>query len=432
MKKNVCFIFLLLGILNLIKAQQVMTPDEAVSIALKNNYDILVALNDAAIDSINNTAGNAGMLPSLAVNGTGNYAVNNVHQKNQNGVETSYSGIRVNAINVGPALNWTLFDGGKMFVTKKRLSEIEALGELQFKVKVMQTVYEVILAYYDVVRQKQQLSSIKVVIAYNLENVKILGVSFDAGLTPKTNLLQAKIDLNVYQENAINQQSVILNSKRTLNGLLGRDPSVAFEVADSIPLSYTPDSTMLLQKLYSTNTAVLAAQKQVDVARLITRENTSLLFPKVNVTAGYNFNFSNNAASPIVSNRTNGVQFGGSFSIPLFQGGNTLREIKTSKIQVLTAQDQFENTKLQVNMQLQNALMDFENQKNLLHIEKDNALLAKENLDISTQRLRYGQTTTLEVHLAQDSYVQSLTRLLNFEYNLKAAETRLKQLLAEL
>ena len=96
-------------------------------------------------------------------------------------------------------------------------------------------VYDVILAYYDVVRQKQQLASINEVITYNLERVKISQTAFDAGLSPKTNLLQAKIDLNVYQENAINQQSVIIAAKRTLNQFLGRNADISFEVLDSIP-----------------------------------------------------------------------------------------------------------------------------------------------------------------------------------------------------
>ena len=57
-------------------------------------------------------------------------------------------------------------------------------------------------------------------------------------------------------------------------------------------------------------------------------------------------------------------------------------------------------------------------------------MLTKENLDISTQRLKLGQTTSIEVHFAQENYVQSCTRLINFEYTLKIAETKLKQLLS--
>jgi outer membrane protein TolC len=67
-----------------------------------------------------------------------------------------------------------------------------------------------------------------------------------------------------------------------------------------------------------------------------------------------------------------------------------------------------------------------------LQIEKSNTALAKENLDISMERLRLGQTTSLELHQAQESYVDSHTRLTNFEYILKVAETKLKQLLSAL
>jgi outer membrane protein len=89
-------------------------------------------------------------------------------------------------------------------------------------------------------------------------------------------------------------------------------------------------------------------------------------------------------------------------------------------------------TKLQIDVQLENAIMDFEEQQRLLEIEMANDALAKENLDISMQRLRLGQTTALEVRQAQESYVDSRTRLISFSYNLKVAETRLKQLIAAL
>ncbi|HMD68679.1 MAG TPA: TolC family protein, partial [Chitinivibrionales bacterium] len=62
-------------------AQPLLTADEAVSIALKNNYDILVARNDAEIAKVNNTPGNAGMLPTIAVAGSDNYSLNTGYEK---------------------------------------------------------------------------------------------------------------------------------------------------------------------------------------------------------------------------------------------------------------------------------------------------------------------------------------------------------------
>jgi outer membrane protein len=432
MKKISSAFCLLFTSLALSHGQRLLSPEDAVSIALKNNYDILVARNDADIDKTNNTAGNAGMLPNVALTGSDNYSLNSVHQKLPGGTETNTPSLNTNAINAAATLNWTLFDGGKMFVTRSKLNEIEALGELQFKDKVMQTVYNVIVAYYDVVRQKQQLSSINEAISYNKERVKILQTTFDAGLSAKNTVLQAKIDLNVYFENAVNQKTVIQTSRRTLNQLLSRDADSTFEVTDSIPLNYTPDKNALLQSLYQTNATVLALQKEIDVAKLSLKEYNSLHLPKVNFNAGYNFAQTDNPSSSVLQNRTVGPQIGGSINIPIFQAGNVNRQIATAKLQLQTAQYNLDNAKVQINTQLQNALTLFDNQQKLFAIERENFSLAKENLDISMQRLRLGQTTSLEVHLAQDSYEESLTRLINFQYNIKVAETKLKQLMAQL
>ena len=80
-------------------------------------------------------------------------------------------------------------------------------------------------------------------------------------------------------------------------------------------------------------------------------------------------------------------------------------------MELQSAQYNLDNVKLQANTDLQNALTDFENQQRLLQIEKNNNQLAKENMEISLQRLRLGQTTSLEVHQAQENYVQSSTQI---------------------
>ena len=217
MNKTFISILIILVSVSLSQAQKLLTPEEAISIALKNNYDILIARTAADINKVNNTAGNAGMLPDIGITGSDIYNLNNVNQNLSNGTRIISSNADANTLNAGIALDWTLFDGGKMFITKKKLTEIENLGEVQYKDTVMQTMYDVTVAYFNVVKQKQQLESYNEVINYNQERVKILQASFNAGLSPKTDLLQSQIDLNVYLENAIEQQTVIIASKRSLN-----------------------------------------------------------------------------------------------------------------------------------------------------------------------------------------------------------------------
>lgn len=425
-------IFLLLMLYTTIQAQNVLTSEKAVNIALKNNFDILVARNDADIARINNTKGNAGMLPTVNVNGSGSYSYDNVNQKLSSGTVNKYSAQSSTLITTNAELSWTLFDGGKMFVTKNKLNEIQALGELQFQTKVLETMYNVIAAYYDIVKQKQQLKSMNEAISYNNERVTIAQTGFDAGSLLKNDLLQAKIDLNVVMENAINQQYAISEAQKTLNRMLGQDPNTIFEVSDSISLLYTPDRNELLQKLNSSNASILSFQKQIDIARLTLKENQKGYLPTLSFRGGYYLSQTVNSEGSTLRNRSYGPQVGGTLSIPIYNGGETKRKISIARKELQSAEYDLENVKLQVNIELQNTLTDFENQQHLLQIEKENNKLAKENIEISLQRLRLGQTTSLEVHLAQESYVQSCTRLTNFEYYLKIAETKLKQLISSL
>jgi outer membrane protein len=430
MKKIIQVILILLCI-NSLRAQKVLTAQDAINIALKNNYDILVAQNDADMDKINNTAGNAGILPSVSLNASDNYSIFNVYQKLADGTTSSSSGSKTNSLNANVALSWTLFDGGKMFITKRKLDEYEKLGELQFKERVLQTVYNVISAYYNIVKQKQLLQSLNKVFEYNQERVNILQTGFNAGLTPKNNLLQAKIDLNVNHENSFNQKTLIIASKRALNQLIVMNiDSVSFDVEDTILIPYKPDKEDLMKKIYTSNISVLSQQKQIDISNLVLKENQKLRFPKINLNSSYGFQQYDYSTGSFQISRNIGPQIGGSISVPLFQGGNINRQINLAKLQVKSTEYQLENVKQQVNTTMLNALTDFENQSNLLAIEQENSQLARENLEIAMQRLRLGQSTALEVRIAQQSFEDSMSRLISIQYNLKLAETKIKQLIA--
>jgi outer membrane protein len=433
MKKAFLFITILFFSIGISSGQKLLTPDSAVRIALKNNYDILTARTSADIDKVNNTAGNAGMLPSIGINASDDFSLSNQEDQHfSDGTSSTNTNAQSNSYAAGIALKWTLFDGGKMFVTKRKLNEIEALGEIRFRDKVLQTLYDVYAGYYNVVRQKEQMDAIREVIRFNEERVKLLQASFNAGLAPKNDLLQAKIDLNVYLESAISQETVILAAKRQMNQLLGRDPEEFFDVIDTIIIDFHPDPAELAKKLFSSNTAFLSSQKQVDVAGLGIKELRRLYLPVLDFSAGYGFTHGDYTVGSVQLNEYYGPVLGAKLSIPLYQSGEVSRQVSVARLEFESAKYNLESTRLQVNTQFRLALTDFDNQTRLLKIERENLVLARENLSISMHRLELGQTTALEVRQAQESFQQSLTRLTNFEYSAKVAEIKVKQLMAVL
>lgn len=430
MKRILTSLYLML-VATFLSAQSPLNLEDAIDTALKNNFDIRIMRNVSGIAQANNTAGNAGMLPTVSFNGSVAAALNSQHQELSNGTVTNTSPSTL-AGNAGVELSWTLYDGGKMFVTRQKLREASQLGEFQFRETVQQTLYEVVAAYYDLIRLKQLVRSVEQTIRYNQERVTIAQTGFNAGTLSKLDLLQTKIDLNEVLELSISQKFAIREGQRTLNALLARETETPVEVRDSIPNGFQPNKEALVSKLNSSNASLLAFQKQLEINRLALKETKSNYMPRFDFNAGYYLSQSTNSASLVRLNRNLGPEVQGVFSIPIYKAGENKRLQKVAELNLQSAESDLENLRLQMNLALQNTLNDFDNQQALLKIEEENNKLAKEYLEISIQRLRLGQTNSLEVHLAQEKFMNSNTRLINYRFNLKLAETKLRQLVASL
>lgn len=199
------------------KAQELLTPEDAVALAVSKNFDIVIAKNDADIARINNNKGASGMLPKINVTTGEVFNLSNIHQELSTGTVTNKNWVPVNNFNAGLNLNWTVFDGLKMFATKDRLKALQSLGEIQLKNQIQNTMASVLTAYYAIVQQKQQLKALNESSKISNERVVLSQKKFDVGYNDKTPLLQAKVDLSTQQINILKQETTIQQSKIALN-----------------------------------------------------------------------------------------------------------------------------------------------------------------------------------------------------------------------
>ncbi|HPO63565.1 MAG TPA: TolC family protein, partial [Candidatus Kapabacteria bacterium] len=142
-------------------ALEILTLEDAVNIGLKNNYAIQLSKNELQISKENNTYGNSDMLPSINLNAGTDLSFKNNYFEYSNDSTSNSSTASVKNYNLGLALNWTLFDGFKMFTTKQKLEEIEKAGEINYKIQLQQSIADIIDAYYDIVKQKQLLNNFR-------------------------------------------------------------------------------------------------------------------------------------------------------------------------------------------------------------------------------------------------------------------------------
>lgn len=233
-KQKIISLILLTFLFTFSKAQELLTPENAVALAISKNFDIVIAKNEADIAKINNNKATAGMLPRINVTTGDVFNLSNINQKFTTGQEVKKNWVPVNSFNAGLNLNWTIFDGLKMFATKDRLAALQSLGEIQLKNQIQEVVAQVLNAYYEVVRQKQQIKALNESAAISVERVSLSQKKLDVGYSDKTPLLQAKVDYSAQQINILKQETVLQQTKVSLNQLLGRDANIEFEVLDTI------------------------------------------------------------------------------------------------------------------------------------------------------------------------------------------------------
>ena len=417
-------------------AQNKLTVQQAITATLENNFDIQLLRNDSSSYALDNSYARAAFLPRL--NATSGLVFNNNNQKQKlaDGTKRESNGVRSSNLSGSVQLNWTLFDGLKMFATKDKLAQFVLLGELNIKNQMVTSVAEVIYTYYNIVRQKQQLKAIEEQMGINEERVKLAEKKLSVGLGAKPELLQGKVDLNAQKAARLKQQTLIEQLKEQLNQLMNVALNTSYEVSDTIPFADNIILGDMMSGIENTNPQLLLTKKNLDITKLTLKEKKADRYPVLSFNSAYNYSKTDNKAvvNPFTAlySRSNGYNYGLAVTIPILNGFNVKRQIKQTQLDIDWLNISYQNQKAKIDLGITNAFKDYELQKKTLALEEENILLAKENVNIALERLRLGVSTYLELRETQKSLSDAYDRLIAARYNTKLAETELLRLKGDL
>lgn len=410
------------------QAQQLMTLDNAIIIGLKNNYNILMAKNQEEAAAVNYQYAFGAFLPTLSGTASKVWSTESVNQKYSNGNKVERNGARSNQTALSADLNWTLFDGLKVFATKDKLKAIEEAGILTVKSQVVNTVAEIIQSYYNIVQQKEQLASIAEQMSISEERVKIAKNEFTSGLGSKIDLLQAQVDLNSQKAAYLQQQTLIEESKASLNQLLAIPVDNEYAVSDSIPVDTALNYVSIKQEALANNPGLLLAKKNIDVSQLALKEVQRSRLPTISFNSSYSFSSNNSEAGFFLLNQTKGLNYGFSASIPIFQGFLINQQAKNAQLNIAYNQLNLQNQQSLVSVALRNAYKSYEYYIKAIRLAEENLSVAEENVKVNLAAFQQGQVSSLEVKEAQQSLAEARFTLISARFNAKIAETNLLML----
>ncbi len=418
--KKIVTLFIFLGSFFSASSQDNMLnlPD-ALQKALKNNYGITILKSEREIASLNNNWGTAGRYPTLGLDIS---STNNADLLNNSSS---------NRISGGIGVNWTLFDGFRVNVTKDKLAKLENLAQGRLAVVVENTIQDVILGYYNVLLQKEQLLVLKKVMSLSRDRYEYELMRRELGKSLTYNVLQSK---NIYLEDSaayLNQQVIVRNAKRNLNFVLGVEPETNFQFTESFE-SDTVDYELgdLLNKMLLSNQTLQNQYINLRLQKDEVKLSKSAMYPSVRLSAGLDNSWSrlnNQGIDPSTSETV--TPYGNvTLSYDIFTGGNRKRAIQVARINKEIAAIENEEIKHSLTNQLYNVYDLYNVRKTLLGVAEEGLEAAELNLEIAGKKFKAGAINSFNYRDIQLIYVNAALQKLRATYDLISSNTNLTRL----
>ncbi len=430
--KKYRFLALILMLVGCVHAQSLLTLEDAVKIALENNYAIRMARNDAQVSQTNVAIGNAGMFPKVTASFTDSNGIQHLSQTRADGTVNSVDNAKSSNISYGANLDWTVFDGFKMFARYDQLKALQQLGESQMKLKILDRIGAVNTMYFDLVQQQLQLSALDTALVISKQRLTLAQNRYSIGKASKLEVLNAQVDLNADTSALLKQKELFTQTKTQLNQLLARDITTDFKVSEEIqvdPKLDLAELTALAQKQNPQLESLLISKK---VAELQLKQTKANRYPTVKVNTGYNFSEAKSELGFTTQSSARGLNYGLSATLNLFDGNSQNRNEKIAKLTVENSKLALEEQQQALQTQLALAYQTYQTQLQLSELEEKNVQIAQQNLNITLDKFRIGTITTFEFRTAQLNFVEAKTRYSNTLYQAKLAEIGLRELAGNL
>ena len=434
---------LLLIVFSKTQGQEKLTKEEALEIALEQNFGIKVSRNVTEIIKNNSGVLNSGYLPTVSILGGSNYTESDAEiafpgQVDEDGTPIPnriFEDQESQRFNAGVNLNYTLFDGlGRKF-TYKRLKEQYALSELQLRETIEFTILQLYEVYFNIAQLTESKSIFQENLSISKERQKRAEIAFIHGQGNKLAVLNAQVDVTNDSINLIQIKQQLDNSKRDLNLLLNQPISQNFEVDLNVDFVPYIQIESYLENASENNVELLKQKSNTQINSYDIKISQSGYLPTVGLVGSYGWNLNKNPASPFfpgTNNTSYSVGVGASLSWNLFDGGRTLTRVKNAKL-TFENQDLLEQeSKLSFNRDITNGIQNFKNTKEIFKIQKKQVETATYNFNRSQAQYKLGSITAIEFRQAQINLTNAQNQRTIAKYQAKLAELQLIQITGQL
>lgn len=413
--KKMMAVFSILLVLGGTVSARVLTLDDCIQLALKNNPDIVQAKNQVKVARATVWQSFGAFLPDLAVGVSGSQT-NTEPSDNSDGVSKSYS--------ISASSGITLFNGGSNIFNylgsraDKCYYEFLAEKTVNSMILSVKTTY---FAYLAALRSKQASEE---AVKRGEEQYKLASSKYEVGSASKSDVLKAQVQYGNDKLDFIQAENSIKTTRANLAYLIGVDVNSDIDFsADFKPKDYNETEEAALKYGMEHQPALLAAEKNLTAAKYDLRSTRGNYFPTLSFSVGRGW--SNNRWSRVndLSKEDGQWSFRTSLSFTIFDGFSREASLTRSKANLQVAKTSYSYAKNDVANQVKQAFLDITRAREALNVAQDNEAAAKEDMALVQEKYNLGAATILEMMDAQVSLITAQNDKIQaeFDYNIAVA-----------
>ena len=411
---------------------RVITIDEAISIALENNYSLKQAKNelDLAEDLI--FSEKADFLPSVSANMNGSRTTGQqfLFDRFSEGLDP-FVDVSSQSISGGMNASISLFNGFNNILTLKSSQSNKESREQQYERAKELVIFNTASRYLQVLLDKELLAIAKQNLETSSAQLEQVQAQVELGARPMVDLFNqeaqvANDELVVTQrENTLSLNSLLLIRQLEI------DPLGAYDfVVPDLTLNDLPWMDVNLRSLVNealiTRSDILSAEASISSLRYQMQVTKNSLLPTLRASAGvssrYSDQYSIGGSEVSFSDQFFDQQvnrsLGLSFNVSLFNNWNRMYSIQSSQVQLKNAELNLDNSKMQVIQEVSQAYNDYSSYVKQLEASEKSLVASERAFQTQQERYNLGASTLIELTQAQSSFVSAQSNYTQAMYNL--------------
>ena len=415
------------------QAQTTITLQEAIDIALENNYQLKQAENNKQIAETRVLSAKADFLPSLSANFNGSLNIGRQFIQE----DLSFEDATTKGVGGSISTNVTIFNGFAN-IASLRQARADNQSTTEQNQRLRETViFNTASRYLQVVLNEELLLIARSSLEASLSQLEQIQAQVDVGALPTVDLFNQEATVASDELTVIQRENTLEVSKAQLIRIMQDDAitDIETDVPSVDQLSIAPVNFNLSEMIDAAlnNRSDFKAQQLTiesnEQAQIIARAN---LLPSVSANAGLSSRWSDQFRVPDPENpsirevasfndqffdlqRSRNIGF--SVSIPIFNRWNNRTNLIASKIQLKNSQLELDNVRFQISEEVRQAYNDYTSIVKELESSQKSLIASERAYETEQQRYEIGSTTLIELNLANANYVQAQSERVQAVYN---------------